>query len=65
VRHVAARVSIDGAGGDAGLNSEGGGGAFPVLWCLAGVVIIGVNLWAAFARNGSLATFERDDRPSR
>jgi hypothetical protein len=45
------------------LNSEagldGGGAAFLVLWCVAGVAIIALNLWAAFSRNGSLATFVR------
>jgi hypothetical protein len=33
--------------------------AFLVLWCGAGVAIIGLNLWAAFAERGSLATFSR------
>ena len=46
-------------------NSDGGGGAFLVLWCVAGVAIIGLNLWAAFARNGARARFERDDHTSR
>ncbi len=49
------------------LNGEldGGGVAFLVLWCAAGVGIIGFNLWAAFSEKGSLATFTRvpdDDR---
>ncbi|WP_324277716.1 hypothetical protein [Blastococcus brunescens] len=43
--------------------------AFLVLWCVAGLAIIGFNLWAAFARNGSLATFSRvpddEDGPAR
>jgi hypothetical protein len=42
---------------DSGL--DGGGTAFLVLWCVAGVAIISLNLWAAFSRNGSLATFTR------
>jgi hypothetical protein len=37
----------------------GGGAAFLALWCLAGVAIIGLNLWAAFSDKGSLATFTR------
>jgi hypothetical protein len=45
------------------LNSEkgldGGGAAFLALWCVAGLAIIGLNLWAAFAESGSLATFSR------
>jgi hypothetical protein len=36
---------------------DGGGVAFLVLWCAAGVAIIGFNLWAAFSAKGSLATF--------
>ena len=36
---------------------DGGGAAFLVLWCAAGVAIIGFNLWAAFSEKGSLATF--------
>jgi hypothetical protein len=39
---------------------EGGGAAFLVLWCVAGVAIIGLNLWAAFSKKGSLATFVRE-----
>jgi hypothetical protein len=38
---------------------DGGGAAFLALWCLAGVAIIGFNLWAAFSEKGSLATFTR------
>ena len=46
---------------------DGGGVAFLVLWCVAGVAIIGLNLWAAFAERGSLATFSRvpDDEDRR
>jgi hypothetical protein len=52
---------------DGGAARDGGGLAFLVLWCVAGPAIIGVNLWAAFSRNGSLPSFERapgedDDR---
>ncbi|MGY1812395.1 hypothetical protein [Blastococcus sp. SYSU D00820] len=39
---------------------------FLVVWCLFVAGIVGLNLWAAFSRNGSLATFTRvpdDDRP--
>ena len=55
---------------DGGAARDGGGLAFLVLWCLAGLAIIGMNLWAAFARNGSLATFSRvpdddEDDPAR
>ena len=37
---------------------DAGGGAqgFLVFWCLAVVAIIGLNLWAAFAKKGSIAT---------
>jgi hypothetical protein len=45
---------------------DGGGTAFLVLWCVAGVAIISFNLWAAFSEKGSLATFTRvpdDDQP--
>ena len=38
---------------------DGGGVAFLVLWCVAGVAIICFNLWAAFSEKGSLATFQR------
>ena len=38
---------------------DGGGAAFLALWCVAGVAIIGVNLWAAFSEKGQLATFSR------
>ena len=36
-------------------------GAFLVVWCAIGVGVIGMNLWAAFGRNGSLYTAESDD----
>ncbi|TYP89157.1 hypothetical protein [Blastococcus xanthinilyticus] len=46
---------------------DGLGIAFLVLWCAAGVCVIGFNLWAAFAEKGSLATFSRveEDDPAR
>jgi hypothetical protein len=44
---------------DGGAAREGGGVTFLVLWCVAGVAVIGVNLRAAFARNGSPATVTR------
>jgi hypothetical protein len=48
---------------------DGGGAACLVLWCAAGMAIIGTNLWAAFSEIGSLATFSRvpddEDSPSR
>lgn len=52
---------------DGGAARDGGGVAFLVLWCLAGVAIVGFHLWAAFARNGSVATFSRmpDDEDRR
>ncbi len=54
---------------DGGAAREGAGVAFLVLWCLAGVAIVGFNLWAAFARNGSVAMFTRvpddEERPPR
>lgn len=33
--------------------------AFFVVWCVLLVGIIGLNAWAAFSKNGSLATFRR------
>ena len=44
---------------DSGATRDGGGVAFLVLWCLVGVAIVGFNLWAAFAKDGSVATFTR------
>ena len=53
---------------DGGAARDGGGLAFLILWCVAGVAVVGTNLWAAFAKNGSLATFSRvrddEDRPA-
>jgi hypothetical protein len=49
-----------------GSDLDGGGAAFLILWCTAGIAIIGFNLWAAFSEKGSLATFTRvpdDDQP--
>jgi uncharacterized phage protein gp47/JayE len=49
------------------LGSAHGGGsrAFLVVWCVAVVGIVSLNLWAAFSKNGSPATFTRvDDDPS-
>jgi hypothetical protein len=45
--------------------SEGAGGWFLAFWCVGVVAIVGFNLWAAFAKNGSVATFESDERPGR
>lgn len=39
--------------------------AFFVVWCVLLVGMMGLNAWAAFSKNGSLATFRRmpdDDR---
>jgi NADH:ubiquinone oxidoreductase subunit K len=36
-------------------DATGGTLAFFVFWCVAAVAIIGFNVWAAFARNGSIA----------
>jgi hypothetical protein len=33
--------------------------AFFVVWCLILVGIVGLNAWAGFSKNGSLATFSR------
>jgi hypothetical protein len=44
---------------DGGAARDGGGVAFLILWCVAGVAIIGFNLWAAFSKRGSLGTFVR------
>ncbi len=44
---------------DGGAAEDGAGLAFLVLWCTIGLAVVGTNLWAAFARNGSLATFDR------
>ncbi len=38
-------------------DAEGGAQGFLVFWCLAVVAIVGLNVWAAFSKNGSLATF--------
>lgn len=38
-------------------DAEGGGLAFVIFWCLAVVAITGLNTWAAFSKDGSLATF--------
>jgi hypothetical protein len=50
-----------------GSSDSGGGKAFLVIWCVVLVGIVALNLWAAFSKNGSLATFTRvdDDPPSR
>ena len=52
---------------DGGAARDGGGVAFLVLWCAVGVAIISLNLWAAFSKTGSLATFSRvpDDQEGR
>jgi hypothetical protein len=43
-------------------NAEGGGLAFLVFWCAMVVAITTLNTWAAFSKNGSLATLvSRDD----
>lgn len=41
--------------------------AFFVVWIAVVVAIIGLNAWAGFSKNGSLATFRRvpDDADSR
>ncbi len=44
---------------DGGAARDGGGVAFLVLWCVAGLAVVSFNLWAAFAKNGSVATFSR------
>jgi hypothetical protein len=36
-----------------------------VFWCVALVAMIGFNLWAAFARRGSVAEIESDDEAPR
>ena len=36
--------------------ADGGGQGFLIFWCLALVAIIGLNLWAAFSKKGSIAT---------
>ena len=33
------------------------------MWLAFGVAIIGFNLWAAFAKNGSVQTITTDDDP--
>ncbi len=30
---------------------------FPIFWCVMVVAITSLNTWAAFSKNGSLATF--------
>jgi hypothetical protein len=39
--------------------AEGGGQGFLVFWCIAVVAITGINAWAAFSKNGSLATYRQ------
>ena len=34
----------------------GGGRGFLVFWCLGVVAIVGLNVWAAFSKKGSIAT---------
>jgi hypothetical protein len=47
-----------------GSDHGGGSRAFLVLWCVVLVGIVSLNLWAAFSKRGSLATFTRvDDDP--
>jgi hypothetical protein len=52
---------------DGGAARDGGGLVFLVLWCVAGIGIIGTNLWAAFSTERSHATFSRvpDDEDGR
>lgn len=46
--------------------AQHGFNAFLVLWCVVLVGIVGLNAWAGFSRNGSLATFSRiPDRAER
>jgi hypothetical protein len=40
---------------DGGAARDGGGVAFLALWCVAGVAIIGRNLWVTFATKSSPA----------
>lgn len=46
------------------LTSMGGANvAFLVFWCVVVVAVVGLNLWAAFARNGSLYTSKGTGAP--
>jgi hypothetical protein len=46
-------------------DATGGTLAFFVFWCVAAVAIIGFNVWAAFAKKGSVADIVTDDEPRR
>ena len=35
---------------------DGGGLGFLIFWCCGVVAIVGLNVWAAFSKKGSLAT---------
>ena len=39
--------------------------AFFIFWCVAAVAIIAFNVWAAFAKKGSVAKIVTDDEPRR
>jgi hypothetical protein len=46
------------------LSSFENGGAFLIFWCAIVIGISGLNLWAAFSKNGSLySATSDDDRP--
>ena len=50
---------------DGGAAEDGGGVAFLVLWCVAGVAIIGLNLRAAFSTRGAPGSLVRDEDADR
>lgn len=43
-------------------DDEGEGRGFLIFWCFGVVAIVGLNLWAAFSKKGSMGTFISDDR---
>lgn len=55
-------VAILAFGISAAARSEDTSIAFMGLWVVVGVGIIGMNLWAAFGRNGATHTIDSDSR---
>ncbi|MCU1623752.1 MAG: hypothetical protein JWL79_2597 [Frankiales bacterium] len=43
--------------------SKGSTTGFLIFWCVALVAIVGMNVWAAFSPNGSLAVLSRRKPP--